>query len=120
MLNKRFFAVLMAAVLMLVCAVPVFAEAASGADVLLIAPAPSSSDAVSASDVASASDVLSGTDVTSAADVIEETGSKLNQIADVGESFKLMGYGMMGIFIVMIIIMVVIFILNAATKPRSK
>ena len=113
MLNKRFFAVLMAAVLMLVCAVPVFAEAADGADVLLIAPAPSSSDV-------SGADVISAADITSAADVIEEAGSKLNQIADVNESFKLMGFGMMGIFVVMIIIMLVIFILNAATKPRNK
>ena len=102
-LNKRFFAILMSAVLMLVCAVPAFAEAASSSDILLIAPAPAS-DA----------------DIASASDIIEEAGSKLNQIADINESFKLMGYGMLGIFVVMIIIMIVIFVLNFVTRPRKK
>ncbi len=102
-LNKRFFAVLAAAVLMLLCAVPVFAEAVSEADVLLIAPAPSSSDVVSADDVVSAAEAL-GADAP----------------ADVATSFMVMGYGMLGIFIVMIIIMLLIFVLNAVTKPRKK
>jgi len=70
-LNKRFFAVLMAAIMMLVCAVPVFAEGA-------------------------------------------------NAPANVATSFTVMGYGMLGIFIVMIIIMLVILLLNVATKPRKK
>ena len=107
-LNKRFFAVLAAAVLMLLCAVPVFAEAAvSESEIpegtLLIAPAPSSSDVVSADDVVTA---------------VESLGA--DAPADVATSFMVMGYGMLGIFIVMIIIMVVIFLLNALTKPRKK
>jgi|GEM_PF-1659857 len=104
-LNKRFFAVLMAAVMMLVCAVPVFAESAvSDADAaVLIAPAPSSSDAVSSADVAQN---------------VEALGA--NAPADVGTSFMVMGYGMLGIFVVMIIIMLVILLLNVITKPRKK
>lgn len=103
-LNKRFFAVLATAVLMLVCAMPVFAEAVSETDVLLIAPAPTSDiDVVTASDVVEA---------------VESLGA--DAPADVSTSFMVMGYGMLGIFVVMTIIMVVILLLNVLTKPRKK
>ena len=76
-LNKRFIAVLAAAVLMIMCAVPVFAEAASAADapadVLLIAPAPASDS-----------------DIVSAADLIEAVSGK-DAPANVGTSFMVMG-----------------------------
>ncbi len=106
-LNKKFFAVLAAAFLMLMCAVPVFAESASAtddapADVLLIAPAPASNG-----------------DVVTATDIIEELAGK-DAPANVGTSFMIMGYGMLGIFVVMIIIMLVILLLNVTTKPRRK
>ncbi len=108
-LSKRIIAVLAAAVLMLMCAVPVFAESVSDADapvdVLLIAPA-------SNGDVASAADI-----VTSVADIAPQGA---DAPANVGISFTVMGYGMLGIFIVMIIIMLVIILLNALTKPRKK
>ncbi len=98
-LNKRFFAILMAAVMMLICAVPVFAESAvSDADILLIAPAPSATDAV--------------------VETVEALGA--DAPANVATSFTVMGYGMLGIFIVMIIIMLVILLLNVTTKPRKK
>jgi len=99
-LNKRFFAVLMAAVMALVFAVPVFAESISGSDILLIAPAPEAdSPAVEAAG--------EGPMIDPSVD------------ANLGDSFTLMGYGMLGIFIVMIIIMIVILVLNVATKPRK-
>ena len=88
-LNKRFIAILAAAVLMLLCAVPVFAEAAASSsdiveDVLLIAPAPSASD-------------VSATDVSAADVAVEALGA--DAPANVGTSFMVMGYGMLGIFI---------------------
>ena len=107
-LNKRIIAVLAAAVLMILCAVPVFAEAVSEtdvpADVLLIAPAPTSD-----TDVVTASDIV---------ETVEALGA--DAPADVATSFMVMGYGMLGIFIVMIIIMLVILLLNVVTKPRKK
>ena len=108
-LNKRFIAVLAAAVLMLMCAMPVFAEAVSAsdapADVLLIAPSPASDG-----DIAAATDTVT--------EIVEAVGK--DAPANVGTSFMIMGYGMLGIFIVMIIIMLVILLLNVATKPRKK
>ena len=104
-LNKRFIAVLAAAVLMLVCAMPVFAEAVSETDVLLIAPAPTSDTDV----------VIEDAEIVMA---VESLGA--DAPADVSTSFMVMGYGMLGIFVVMIIIMVVILLLNVVTKPRKK
>ncbi len=106
-LNKRIFAVIMAAVMMLVCAVPAFAEGAvsEGDAALLIAPA------------ASASDLENTVSIT---DVIAAAPAGADAPASVSTSFMVMGYGMLGIFVVMIIIMLVILLLNVATKPRKK
>lgn len=40
------------------------------------------------------------------------------QNADIEKSFKLMGLGMLGIFIVMLLIFLVIFVLNVTTSKK--
>ena len=44
-------------------------------------------------------------------------GSVSNE--DIGKSLRLMGMGMLGIFIVMLVIFLVIVILNKATAPKK-
>lgn len=44
-------------------------------------------------------------------------GSVSNE--DIGKSLRLMGMGMLGIFIVMVVIFLVIVILNKATAPKK-
>ena len=44
-------------------------------------------------------------------------GSVSNE--DIGKSLRLMGLGMLGIFIVMVVIFLVIVILNKATTPKK-
>ena len=57
-------------------------------------------------------------EVVAPVETVAATG--VNAPADVATSFTVMGYGMLGIFIVMIIIMLVILLLNVLTKPRKK
>lgn len=133
-LRNRLVALVFAAVLMLAFTASVYAESPAG-DV-------TGSDAVSDTDKNAVGGTLPETAPTAAPDEdkteeaqdeslsvesdtdisgTDETGEedeKEDNYAEISDTLQIMGKGMLGIFIVMGIILILILVLNAATKPR--
>lgn len=114
---RRTFAVLMMLVMIFAVALPCSATDDFPFDYpedtqngILIAPAPDA--VISDADVSDAD--VSETDV-SPADVSASDGT-----SQLRQTFKLMGQGMLGIFVVMFLLYLVVIILNKTTQPKAE
>lgn len=92
---------------------------ADGPTAILVAPAPVSDSNISASDV-SASDLPGFLSFLSGSDFAEIIGrSPAERQANTSDSLVIMGQGMLGIFVVMVLIYLVVVILNVATNRKK-
>ncbi|MBE6754638.1 MAG: hypothetical protein E7559_09890 [Ruminococcaceae bacterium] len=108
---RRSIAVICTLALMLVFALPCFAEEAD----LLIMPAPETS---AADQAVESIEVVSDTSVSNS-DVSDTDVSSSDEGGSLNDTFKIMGQGMLGIFVVMMLIYLVIVILNATTGKKK-